>query len=263
MTKCAQEKCDMVAEFDSNIGSKQKGFFREGIMDAYRARRDHTIPYPDFNEIRTQVLNQYGAQRDSLTELLDSFVNLSLFEQSGQESSARRFLSGKNTIIKLQGIPEKHRALVASLVLESFVRECNTLPAAEIDTETDTRSIRTCIVIDEAHNYLKGRNLFLEKLLRESAQAGFVVLLATQTPKSLCARKDFLELLGNYFVFRCPVTPSDALVLTGCRDNAKNQMANEIRNLPEGHCFVNRSPSSNVPYCKIEAVQYYKRALSS
>jgi len=39
------------------------------------------------------------------------------------------------------------------------------LPESKI--ENDYRQIRTVLVIDEAHNYLSQKNIFLQKIIRE------------------------------------------------------------------------------------------------
>lgn len=257
--KSAQEKCDLMAAFDRSIRNKQKSYLRNAIIQSYEARRGKSVPYPDFDEVRENVLSEYGDARDTLTEMLDSFVNLSLFERADPTSTSRRFLSSSSAIVKLEGVPEKHRAIVASLILASFASECSTLPRAEIDADSGTRAIRSCIVIDEAHNYLHVKNYFLEKLLRESADSGFIVMLATQTPKSLCASQDIRELIGTFFVFHCRVSWVEAQILTSCKGSSRSQISEQIQNLPTGHCIVNHSQSTNVPYSEIEASQYFQR----
>jgi hypothetical protein len=263
INKSAQEKCDLVAEFDHSIRGKQKGFLRNAIVEAYSARRGEEVPYPDFNEVRDLVLQTYGDETNTLTEMLDAFVNLNLFQRALPGTSAQRFLSETTCVVKLEDVPDRHRAIVASLILESFARETSSLPLARIDPESGTRAIRACIVIDEAHNYLRGQNYFLDNLLRQSADKGFIVLLATQTPSSLCAKQDFRELIGNFFLFHCHVNPQEAQFLTNCRAAVRQQIADEIQNLKPGYCFANRSPNPQAPYCRIEAAQYYRRTKAS
>jgi hypothetical protein len=57
------------------------------------------------------------------------------------------------------------KELVAYLVIERFYKEMATLPDSSV-TE-GRRTIRTMLVIDEAHNYLRQRNIFLQHIIRE------------------------------------------------------------------------------------------------
>ena len=78
------------------------------------------------------------------------------------------------------------------------------------------RTIRTILVIDEAHNYLGQKNIFLQKIIREGRSKGVVVFFASQSPNDY--QQDFFnfqELLEFAFVFQC-----DGVTARSVQDNS-------------------------------------------
>ena len=66
------------------------------------------------------------------------------------------------------------------------------------------RTIRTILVIDEAHNYLSQRNIFLQRIIREGRSKGVVVFFASQSPNDYQQEFfNFQELLEFTYIFQC------------------------------------------------------------
>jgi DNA sulfur modification protein DndE len=65
----------------------------------------------------------------------------------------------------------------AYLVIERLYKEMAVLPDSPV--ANDRRTIHTILVIDEAHNYLGQRNLFLQRIIREGRSKGVVVFFAS------------------------------------------------------------------------------------
>ncbi|MFW3398449.1 hypothetical protein ACN9K5_10795, partial [Aliarcobacter butzleri] len=73
-------------------------------------------------------------------------------------------VSNRTMIIDLHKMPVL-KELIGYLVIERLYKEMAALPDSTI--KEGRRTIRTILVIDEAHNYLGQKNIFLEKIIRE------------------------------------------------------------------------------------------------
>jgi DNA sulfur modification protein DndE len=107
------------------------------------------------------------------------------------------------------------------LVIERLYKEMATLPDSPV-TE-DRRTIRTILVIDEAHNYLGQKNIFLQRIIREGRSKGIVVFFASQSPHDYQQEFfNFQEMLEfTYIVQRDGVTSGSVQDILGC--SAKNR----------------------------------------
>ena len=60
------------------------------------------------------------------------------------------------------------------------------------------------VVIDEAHNYLSQKNMFLQRIIREGRSKGVVVFFASQSPNDYQQKFfNFQELLEFAYIFQC------------------------------------------------------------
>ncbi len=73
-------------------------------------------------------------------------------------------------------------------------------------------------MIDEAHNYLNQRNIFLQRIIREGRSKGVVVFFASQSPNDYQQPFfNFQELLEFAFIFQCDgVTSRSIQDILGC-----------------------------------------------
>lgn len=108
------------------------------------------------------------------------------------------------------------KELAAYLVIEQIYKEKTVSPDSPV--ENDRRTIRTILVIDEAHNYLSQKNLFLERIIREGRSKGIVVFFASQSPNDYQQKFfNFQELLEFAYLFQCDgVAPSAIQDILGC-----------------------------------------------
>ena len=81
------------------------------------------------------------------------------------------------------------------------------------------RTIRTILVIDEAHNYLGQKNIFLQRIIREGRLKGVVVFFASQSPNDYQQKFfNFQELLEFAYIFQCDgVAAGSVQDILGCR----------------------------------------------
>lgn len=105
--------------------------------------------------------------------------------------------------------------------------------------------MRTVIVIDEAHHFLKDkkRNRILERLIREIRSKGASVFLLSQSPDDYATSEfDFAEMLE--FVFTLQSNASATKVVQsafGVSSNRARSLTAEIGKLKTGQGFVKSS----------------------
>ena len=127
-------------------------------------------------------------------------ADFDLFWRHGDESSPLERLASRTMLIDVHAMPVL-KELVAYLVIERLYKEMAVMPDSPV--ADGHRTIRTILVIDEAHNYLGQKNIFLQKIIREGRSKGIVVFFASQSPSDY--QQDFFnfqELLQFAFVFQ-------------------------------------------------------------
>jgi hypothetical protein len=252
----AQQKAEMFEAFCKSGGAVQRGIFRDAVIAAYEKRRSSQTPYPDFEEVY-QEMQQITQKRDSLSEMMEMIATSNLFHShsSGEQPLGR--LSEGSYIVRLNRIPA-YKEIIAFLILERLYREMTSLPDAPINEETGNRQIRTCVVIDEAHNYLGRNNEFLDKLIREGRSKGFVVILCSQSPKDYRQKFDYGLFIENKFIFKCQVNKGELQNLIKSDDATAARMVEEVMNLPRGDCLFNHSSSSKQSFTRLKASQFHE-----
>ena len=98
-----------------------------------------------------------------------------LFWRHGNETPPIERVSNRSMLIDVHAMPVL-KELVAYLVIERLYKEMATLPDSPV--AAGRRTIRTILVIDEAHNYLGQKNIFLQRIIREGRSKGVVVFFA-------------------------------------------------------------------------------------
>src|ERR1035441_226761 len=177
----AREKAESFASISSKLGVVQKGALTEAIRAAYAKRAGAASPYPDFQDVFEIAVAAYeadGKKDDSLIEVLRDLSDFDLFWRHGSETAPMDRVSNRTMLIDVHAMPVL-KELVASLVIERLYKEMATLP--DSPTTEGRRTIRTILVIDEAHNYLSQKNIFLQRIIREGRSKGVVVFFASQS----------------------------------------------------------------------------------
>jgi hypothetical protein len=121
------------------------------------------------------------------------------------------------------------------------------------------RTIRTILVIDEAHNYLSQKNIFLQRIIREGRSKGVVVFFASQSPNDY--QQDFFnfqELLEFAYIFQCEgVTSTSVQKILGCNSKTAKELQTEIARL-EPWQIISRSTDKTEEFVKFTAEAFYK-----
>ena len=252
----AHEKVDLLYTFDKRIGPKQRGDLRQAILNAYERCRDQAVPYPDFQLVYTELL-QLRPSPETVHEVLSVMVDGNLFHRRDSGDRPIDTLVGNSLIVRLNRVTTNFRPTVVSFVLERLAREMESLPTAPIDPEQGTRQLRTCVVIDEAHNYLDKNHPFLMKLLREGAGKGIAIVLISQSPGDFKQKFGYHEHIGNVFLFNTnAVDATSVKQLMRCTDDYSHAIVGQVLQLPAGICLFSQSGRSR--QVKLRAEQFWQ-----
>jgi len=241
------------------LGVVQKGTLIEAIRAAYAQRAGSAAAYPDFHDVYQIVSLMYeedGRKDDSLIEVLRDLADFDLFWKHGGEVTPIDRLSSRTILIDVHAMPVL-KELVAYLVIERLYKEMALLPDSPV--KEDRRTVRTILVIDEAHNYLSQKNLFLQRIIREGRSKGVVVFFASQSPNDYQQKFfNFQELLEFAFIFQCEgVAAGSVQDILGCSSKTARDLQTEIARL-EPWQVVARSFEKTEEFVKFTAEAFYK-----
>ena len=255
----AREKAESFASINSKFGVVQKGALTETIIAAYAKRASSKDPYPDFQdllELATMAYEEEGKRDDTLIEVLRDLANFNLFWSHAHSVKPIEKLSNRSMIIDVHAMPVL-KELVGYLVIERLYKEMTNLPDSPI--KDGRRSLRTILVIDEAHNYLGQKNIFLQRIIREGRSKGFVVFFASQSPNDYQQKFfNFQELLEFAYIFQCEgVSASSIQDILGCSNKTAKGLQSEVARL-EPFQVISRSNVKTEEFVKFVAQPYYK-----
>ena len=255
----AREKAESFASINSKLGVVQKGALTEAIVAGYAMRANSEKPFPDFNDVLELALAAYeeeGKRDDSLIEVLRDLANFNLFWSHGSSLPPMEKISNRSMIIDVHKMPVL-KELIGYLVIERLYKEMASLPDSPI--KDGRRTLRTILVIDEAHNYLGQKNIFLEKIIREGRSKGIVVFFASQSPSDYQQKFfNFQELLEFSYIFQSEGTSAKAIQdILGCSNKTAKDLQSEIAKL-EPFQVISRSNIKTDEFMKFTAEPFYK-----
>lgn len=255
----AREKAESFSSINSKLGPVQKGALSDAIVAAYGRRTVGEVPYPDFNDVLEFAQLMYeedNKKDDTLIEVLKDLANFHLFWAHGSSIKPIEKLSGKTMIIDVHSMPVL-KELVAYLVIERLYKEMASLPDSPI--KDGRRTLRTILVIDEAHNYLSQKNIFLQRIIREGRSKGIVVFFASQSPNDFQQKFfNFQELLEFAYIFQCDgVSASSIQDILGCSNRTAKDLQTEVARL-EPFQSITRSNIKTEEFVKFTAEPFYK-----
>lgn len=179
----AQEFADLIRDVERRLRTVQAQLLYDAILRGFETMRGENPPFPDFEIIRQEIEYDYTVNKRKLDTLTEVMRQLTDFEIFARRDSANLWqnLADKTVIIDLHGLTVL-RELTVCLVLTALYRELMAMPDSNV--ADGVREMRTIIVIDEAHHFLKDkkRNAILERLIREIRSKGASVFLMSQSP---------------------------------------------------------------------------------
>ena len=258
----AREKAESFASINSKLGVVQKGALTEAIRAGYAKRALGALPFPDFRDILqivTEMYEEEGKKDDSLIEVLRDLADFDLFWSHGSEVPPIEKLSNRTLLIDVHAMPVL-KELVGYLIIERLYKEMASMPDSPVSD--GRRTLRTILVIDEAHNYLGQKNIFLERIIREGRSKGVVVFFASQSPNDYQQKFfNFQELLEFAYIFQCEgVSAGSVQDILGCSNKTAKDLQTEIARL-EPFQAVARSFEKTEEFVKFSAEAFYKNYL--
>ena len=200
----AQEFADLIRDVEKRLGTVQAQLLYDAIRRGFEATRGENAPFPDFEIINQEIEHDYTVNKrklDTLTEVMRQLTDFEIFAKR-DAPNLWRSLTDKTVIIDLHGLTVL-RELTVCLVLTALYRELMAMPDSNV--ADGVREMRTIIVIDEAHHFLKDkkRNAILERLIREIRSKGASVFLMSQSPDDYDQGDfDFTELLEFIYLLQ-------------------------------------------------------------
>lgn len=151
---------------------------------------------------------KYGHKANSLVYLFHQYSIPGVFPEVNELDNIRSFMK-ENYIFDLSKIDQtvKVKELITFLILHHLYTEAIRMEDSYVD-EKGFKEIRTVVVIDEAHNYLNGKNPIFEKMLRELRSKGISIITLTQSYQDMKVDGfDYTSLMNWTFFMKQKITP--------------------------------------------------------
>lgn len=241
----AERIVDIVRNVEASIGKVQETNLYNAIVNAYNTADTEGVAYPDFQMVRRE-LELINPRADSLTSVFRPLTEHSLF--ASRTDTVWESLLQHTVIFDIHRLPAA-RDLCVFFILKEIYRQLMALPDSKVDPETKAREMRTIVVIDEAHHFLKSKKRVqvLETMIREIRSKGASVMLLSQSPDDYdLADFNFLELLEFVYVLGCNGSSSKFLEQSfGLPPDRAKKLLQDISQLKQGEAF-GKSPESKV-----------------
>ena len=234
----AERIVQLVRDVEANIGKVQEDNLYNAIVDAYDQVTNENTDYPDFPLVR-QMLENINPRPDSLTSVFRPLTEHNLFASRGE--TIWNSLIDKTLIVDIHDLPAC-KDLVVFFVLNEIYRQLKEMGNSNENEKSKAREMRTVIVIDEAHHFLKSRKRvgILESMIREIRSMGASVILLSQSPDDFDQHSfNFMELLGFVYVLGC--NPSSSRFLKqffGLTNDEANSLLREVSDLKTGQAIT-------------------------
>ncbi|HEX8639199.1 MAG TPA: hypothetical protein VF692_14110 [Pyrinomonadaceae bacterium] len=245
----AQEFSDLMESVEKHLGVVQKRRLKDAILSGFDTMSGSASPFPDFEIIRQEIDAQYFIQNnwkpDTLTEVVRQLTDFKIFA-TNDNAEIWNSLTDRTVVIDLHGLTVL-RQMTAFLVLNAVYRELMAMPDSGV--ADGVREMRTIIVIDEAHHFLKDkkRNAILERLIREIRSKGASVFLMSQSPDDYDQGDfDFTELLEFIFLLQSNAGATRFLQNAfGVSAAEAKTLSAEVANLPTAEAIGKSGDAKN------------------
>lgn len=229
---------EIIRSVEANIGRVQEQNLYTAIVDAYDAVERTSTPFPDFQMVKDR-LDDITPRPDSLTSVFRPLTEHNLFAR--RDASLWDSIIDRTIIVDIHDLPAC-KELCVFLMLNETYRQLKAMGNSRENAETKTREMRTVIVIDEAHHFLKNRKRvsILESIIREVRSMGAAVILLSQSPEDFDQSDfNFMELLEFVYVLNC--TPDSNKFLKqyfGLSNERANSLLRDVTGLKTGEAIT-------------------------
>ncbi len=229
------------------MSAQQGQLLYDAILNAFIETRADSPPFPDFYRVRRELEHLYinsNRKPDTLSEVMRQLTDFQIFAHAAAPDLWNT-LTDRTVIIDLHELTVL-RELTVCLVLNAMHRELMGMPDTEV--RDGARAMRTVIVIDEAHHFLKDkkRSRVLQRLIREIRSKGASVFLLSQSPDDYVTEEfDFAELLEFVFVLQSSASSANKFLQSalGISPQRARSLVAEINNLAGGQGFTKQFES--------------------
>lgn len=252
MRFAAERVVRIIRDVEANIGKVQEQNLYDAIISSYERVMHTDKPYPDFYMIRDE-LEQINDKPDSLTSVFRPLTEHNLFVS--REQDAWDSLVNRTIIIDIHELPAL-KDLCVYFTLNELYKQLMLMPDSKVNPKSQAREMRTVIVIDEAHHFLKNKKRvkILEDLIREIRSKGASVILLSQSPDDYDqAEFNFLELLEFVYVLNCnPSSHKFLQQVYGVSDSISKNLLKRTTELKQGEAFtkINVNQIDKIMLCK-------------
>lgn len=258
----AQEFADLIRDLERKMGVTQGERLYSAVLRGFETMRGASPPFPDFEIIKQEVDTEYfilnNLRQDTLTEVVRQLNDFQIFAKNDAPNLWKN-LTDKTVIIDLHGLTVL-RELTVCLVLTALYRELMAMPDSQVSD--GVREMRTIIVIDEAHHFLKDkkRNAILERLIREIRSKGASVFLMSQSPDDYDQDSfDFTELLEFIFLLQSNAGATKFLQNAfGLSTSQAKSLSSEVSSLASAHAIGKSYDSSNDRIKRLRVRQFWR-----
>ncbi|MFQ5639550.1 MAG: ATP-binding protein [bacterium] len=233
----AERIVGIVRNVEANIGKVQEQNLYEAILTAYENVMHDDYPYPDFHSVREE-LEAINPKPDSLTSVFRPLTEHNLF--ATRDMPVWDSLLNRTVVFDIHKLPAL-KDLCVFFVLNELYRQLMLQPDSKVNPDSKAREMRTVIVIDEAHHFLKSKKRvkILEDLIREIRSKGASVILLSQSPDDYDQTDfNFLELLEFVYVLGCnPKSHKFLQQVFGVSAEQAKKLMREVASLKQGEAF--------------------------
>lgn len=251
---------EMIADIEKRIGTIQKGAIYDAILMAFQRVKGSNNPVPDVYDIK-ECLDELYAQEeraeDSVIEIFKDLTKLEIFAKKTDKNNLQN-LYNHSLIFDMSAI-KSQKNLIVFFILEYLKRELMQLP--EQTMYGDIRELRTIIVIDEAHYFLRDKKMcsILDEILRIIRSKGVSVFLLTQSPDDFSETEDFLLNLEFIITLNSKIdSPKFLQKAFSISPQEAKDITVDIGNLKTG-CGYIKDFETGKPI-KLELNQFWKRS---
>lgn len=166
-----------------NLGNVQQSTIKQVIVDTFadfgitRAPNTWNKPLPTMQNVVDKYFKEHDS-KDSVYALFSKLNDYTIFAPANTDCvSLFEWLDGVK-VIDLTPYPDDTKKVIVSLILDLFYEEMRQLGGSKLDGKY--RELRSMILVDEAHQFLKKDFNSFRNIISEGRMFGVGMILSTQ-----------------------------------------------------------------------------------
>lgn len=254
--KTVEELKDIITSVQSHLGPKQGLTLFRILEQCYKKYGNNVDLYQVYDYMK-KFYDENNKAEDVLVELFHKLEVMNIFPTS-EYHRIDSFL-GRNIILDLHAIDSQVKAkeLIVFLILNKIYKDAINQNDSEI--KSNSREIRTVVVIDEAHNYLGCKNIVLQRMLRELRSKGIALFLLTQNASDFDQKGfDYTSMFNWTFLMKSDNDVKDIEKTLAVNRNTANRLRAEISNC-NGGIVYSKKLFEDQEYSRLKSKLFYQR----